>query len=403
MGGGTEPQVKALAVFDDGSGAGPALYVGGAFTHTLSDIVGPVFNNIARWDGASWTQLGAGVTGAGDVHALAVFDDGSGGGPALYVAGSFSMAGNVAVNSIARFDGKHWQPLVSGPNSCVIDSLAGLRRRERRRPGAVRGRIVRRHRRRARQLHCQVERIDLVGPRSGMTRTTGFGDVRSLTVADDGSGSGPALFAGGSFVTAGGVACNGIARWNGSAWSALDGGVNDRFLPYVNALVTFDDGSGSGPALHVGGRFDSVDGKPAGNIAKWGGCPVQLPAWTDLGYALPGSGGAPLLAGTGSPIAGGPVDLLLTHANPSSPAALFTGFASNPTPFKGGKLLPVAGVAHRVLHDQRRRAASTCPSTGPPGPAARIPAPLPVRHPGWRGGERRRAQQRAGVDHALTA
>ena len=36
---------------------------------------------LARWDGFTWSALGEGVNGV--VRALAVHDDGSGGGPAL--------------------------------------------------------------------------------------------------------------------------------------------------------------------------------------------------------------------------------------------------------------------------------------------------------------------------------
>jgi hypothetical protein len=49
--------------------------------------------------------------------------------------------------------------------------------------------------------------------------------VNALIVFDDGTG--PALYAGGAFTTAGGVSANRIAKWNGSTstWSALGGGI----------------------------------------------------------------------------------------------------------------------------------------------------------------------------------
>ena len=72
----------AMAVFDDGSGGGPALYAGGG-----SIAGGVVVNHVAKWDGSSWSSLGGGMNNA--VHALAVFDDGSGGGPALYAGGGY--------------------------------------------------------------------------------------------------------------------------------------------------------------------------------------------------------------------------------------------------------------------------------------------------------------------------
>jgi len=39
--------------------------------------------------------------------------------------------------------------------------------------------------------------------------------------------------------------------------------------PAVNALMAFDDGAGGGPALYAGGQFTSAGGVAASNIAKW--------------------------------------------------------------------------------------------------------------------------------------
>ena len=75
-GGGVSGGVQAEVVFDDGSG--PALYVGGAITQAGDVTV----SNIAKWNGTSWSDVGGGTTGAGGaVKTLIVFDDGS--GPAL--------------------------------------------------------------------------------------------------------------------------------------------------------------------------------------------------------------------------------------------------------------------------------------------------------------------------------
>ena len=80
---GTNNAVVALVTFDNGSGT--ALYAGGGFT----SAGGIPASYIARWDGASWSSVGGGVSaGVGD---LVVFDDGS--GPALYASGLFTSAG----------------------------------------------------------------------------------------------------------------------------------------------------------------------------------------------------------------------------------------------------------------------------------------------------------------------
>jgi hypothetical protein len=86
--------------------------------------------------------------------------------------------------------------------------------------------------------------------------------VTALAVHDDGSGA--ALYAGGSFTTAGGAAANRIARWDGSAWTPLGGGMNGEVL----ALAVHDDGSGT--ALYAGGTFSSATDSGDSFLARWG-------------------------------------------------------------------------------------------------------------------------------------
>ncbi len=107
--------------------------------------------------------------------------------------------------------------------------------------------------------------------------------VNALAVFDDGSGE--ALYAGGPFATAGGVAANHIARWNGASWSALGSGVNGN----VFALEVFDGGGGD--VLYAGGSFTSAGGVSAGQIAKWNGT-----SWSALGSGTTGGFGVLALA-----------------------------------------------------------------------------------------------------------
>jgi hypothetical protein len=206
-------------VFDDGDG--PALYAGGRFTSAGEGAA----NCIAKWDGSSWTALGSGMSGFGfptSVSALVVFDDG--GGPALYAGGLFSHAGGVAANFIAKWDGSSWAALGHGVGG-------------------------------------------------------GFWEVWALTVFDDGGG--PALYAGGLFASAGGVAANCIAKWDGSSWTALSSGVMGGDPTFVSGLTVFDDGGG--PALYAGGDFTSASGVAANFIAKWDGS-----SWATLGSGMNG-------------------------------------------------------------------------------------------------------------------
>ena len=79
-------------------------------------------------------------------------------------------------------------------------------------------------------------------------------DVNTLAV--DASGN---VYAGGAFTIAGGVTANRIAKWNGSAWSALGTGMNQS----VDALAV--DASGT---LYAGGHFTTAGGVAANYIAK---------------------------------------------------------------------------------------------------------------------------------------
>ena len=271
LGSGVNGDVFALTVFDDGTG--PALYAGGFFTHAG----GAPANYIAKWDGSTWTPLGSGVTNT--VIALTVFDDGS--GPALYAGGTFMTAGGVSANSIAKWDGSTWSPLGSGMSGflgmsgtvralTVFDDGSG--------PAlyACGGFIF--------AGGVGVNNIakwdgstwSPLGSGINYERPTPL--VFALTAFDDGAG--PALYAGGFFTMAGGAAVNAIAKWDGSTWSPLGSGM--IFLGGGNgtvfALTVFDDGTG--PALFAGGGFITAGGIPASNIARWNGCagfaPVDL-------------------------------------------------------------------------------------------------------------------------------
>ncbi|TLM95402.1 hypothetical protein [Hymenobacter jeollabukensis] len=85
--------------------------------------------------------------------------------------------------------------------------------------------------------------------------------------------SGSTLYAGGEFNQADGVAAPGVARWNGSSWSGLGTGITG----VVYALAA------SGSDLYVGGGFTQAGGAPASNVARWNGS-----AWSSLATGVNG-------------------------------------------------------------------------------------------------------------------
>ena len=70
--------------------------------------------------------------------------------------------------------------------------------------------------------------------------------------------SGNDLYAGGSFIFAGGSPANDIAKWEGSGWTALGSGINNS----VSALAV------SGTELYAGGAFTTAGGKVSAYVAR---------------------------------------------------------------------------------------------------------------------------------------
>jgi hypothetical protein len=178
-------------------------------------IGGITCNRIATWNGTTWLPLGSGINGP--VFAVAELPNGD-----LVAGGLFTQAGGVACNNIARWNGSIWSPLAGGI--------------------------------------------------TGITDPTNQRGVRALAVLANGD-----LVAGGDFTTAGGVACNNIARWNGSSWSPLGSGLNQGAGGWVNALTVRPNGE-----LVVAGLFVSAGGQPnTSKIARWNGT-----VWSSMGFGL---------------------------------------------------------------------------------------------------------------------
>ena len=248
-----------LAVLKDQSGT--AVYVGGAFRSWGNSEA----NGIVKWDGSSWSVLsgphGTGVNGS--VWALGAFDDGS--GPAIYVGGVFSTAGGLTANNIAKWDGTGWSPL-SGPFGNGVDYKVSALVAHRDSKGSA--------------LYAGGEFHKAGGlPANNVAKWDGHqwsaldgpsgngvdGGVRVLASLDDGTGS--QLYAGGSFLSAGGEKVNRIARWSGFAWSSLAGPFGAGVSNPVEAIAAFDDGSGM--AIYAGGSFASAGGIASRKVARW--------------------------------------------------------------------------------------------------------------------------------------
>jgi trimeric autotransporter adhesin len=189
---------------------GTNLYVGGLFTQ-IGGIPG---TNIVAFDGATWKQVGGGLhyfqNALGEADKLLWHSN------QLYVAGGFDRAGNsVGAANVARWDGTNWWSL--GGNTS-----------------------------------------------KGMSPSLNF--VQTLrNIPGSGSVAG-GLYAGGLFVTAGKTNANCIARYDGTNWNALAGGMSGGFTSAARVYAIVADSA----EVFAGGNFTNAGlFTGVGGLAYW--------------------------------------------------------------------------------------------------------------------------------------
>jgi hypothetical protein len=207
--------------------------------------------HLARWDGRAWRALGDGGPGSaldGPVHAV-LFS-----GETLYAGGEFRTAGGLPARGVARWDGRRWHALGAGLDGAVWALAA--------RGGEIYA---------GGEFEGGVARWDGKAWRSVGGEGVD-GAVHALTTLGD------RLVAAGRFGRAGGAPADAIAAWDGAHWTPLGDGLR-RGEPggVVWALAA------RGSDLFAGGEFVSAGGAPAFNVARWDGS-----RWHALGGGLRG-------------------------------------------------------------------------------------------------------------------
>ncbi|WP_310397721.1 hypothetical protein [Hymenobacter sp.] len=252
---GSNEYVSALAV-----GANGEVYVGGRFTQ----FGGIAANNVARWNGTTWSSLGTGPASgmSGTVLVLGFASNGD-----LYAGGAFDQAGGAAANNVARWNGTAWSSLGTGPANGVSRAVYALAFASGgdvyvggafgQAGGLAANRVVR----------WNGTDWNSLGNNPGAANGVS-GPVDALVVANNGD-----VYAAGNFNVAGGTVANGVARWNGTAWSSLGQGPANGVRGIVSALALAQNGD-----LYAGGAFGQAGGAAANNVARWNGT-----AWSSLG------------------------------------------------------------------------------------------------------------------------
>lgn len=304
VGAGLPQPVHAMASVDVGTGA--SLYAAGSFTLGAS-------GKIARWDGLAWQGVGTGVNNT--INALIEFDDGS--GPALYAGGKFTGAGSVAARHVAKWDGVSWSRLGVGVDDevlclAVFDDGGG--------PALYAGGSFRA------AGGSPANRVAKWDGTAWSPLGAGIGPYSVWSLAEFDDGGGPALFAGGRFSSAGGTAAYNLAKWDGQSWSAIPGLENGE----ARRLLVFDDSSGFGPTLHVGGTFlSSVTGDSY--LASYGGCTVSSSGSAYCSAGTTSNGCTPSIGGAGTASASASSGFTITIANaPGATLGLFLYGVSGP-------------------------------------------------------------------------
>jgi hypothetical protein len=250
-------KVDALAVDSYGN-----LYMGGHFT----GVGGTGAMNVAMWNGSKWSALGNGL---GD-NTMEVSSLWASSPTDVYAGGNFTVF-YVAYASagVAHWDGSGWNGLGGGTYNSTYRSVNAV---------VVRGSQV--------YIGGDFTTVDDTASHSvnhfaiwntgtSTWSTLGIGmDASIYTLALDAAGH---VYAGGQFNHADGLSDGKIAVWNGSFWhnmstTSAPGMDNDVAALYMQ-----------GNFLYAGGSFVAAGGYVANHVARWD---ITNAGWLGLGSSV---------------------------------------------------------------------------------------------------------------------
>jgi trimeric autotransporter adhesin len=232
------------------------LYIAGRFS-----MAGNIrANNIVKWDGNKWDSLGSGTDST--VNALAVDSNGI-----LYAGGMFNKAGGVSIKRIAKWNGSSWSALDTNaysfaPNQNVNEIAVDIYNNI-----YMSGNFKTIYFGNDSLIVNYIAKFDGTqwsdlanGVKNNITAST---SITALTCDKNGN-----VFVGGRFDTAGEIHVGNIARWNGTQWDSLGSGVTIGTDGNRCLLSLISDNNGN---IYVGGSFFISESYNLALIAKWDG------------------------------------------------------------------------------------------------------------------------------------
>jgi hypothetical protein len=293
LGGGTDGEVRCLAVHDD------RLYAGGRFGRAGAADVG----SLASWDGQTWEPVWERPARDSDIPWVYQLLSS---GAYLFVQGDFSSVGTVAADGFAAWDGSGWTG-VSHTDGVSIQRTDGFLIEYQGTP-LLGGRIELgnyRYEGLVRWNGTFMEPFPTWGilpvaaaqaalaTDEGVVVAGGFTVPNRLAITQavalwNGTGWSflaqdiprpvwamtrykERLIVGGSFESIAGVKALGVAQWDGARWKPVGNGMNGA----VYALEVYDD------HLFAGGSFTRAGEREAHRVAVWNGW-----SWNPVGEGL---------------------------------------------------------------------------------------------------------------------
>jgi len=247
------------------------LFVGGTFTDAGGN---PSADFLAVWNGSNWAPFCGPFSGS--VAALQII------GSTLYVGGSFQRGGNIAsANYLLACDLNTGAPRSTVSGTGDINGGVYALTRDDKGTLYAGGQFIN---------MAGIPQADHVAAYDGTWHAMGTGPSTGGGAVDDYvrsiASNGTDVFIGTDSVNVAGIAqADHVARWNGSAWSALGANAagTDGWFPtsaFIYALAA------KGSQVVVTGSFQNAGGNPlADNIASFDGT-----AWSPLGSNGSGNG-----------------------------------------------------------------------------------------------------------------